>query len=258
MKTKVAKRPVLLFVAMFAALVVVVVMMLRPDRNEDIAGTRSRRDDRMAADAHTRRDRTARSANAAGQLPRFADAPDASGAKYIASAAAEFDKQRDRGGSGRFKTPEVLHLEETRDESWAAPMERELKNRFSAETLERIGLANLRLERVDCRRSSCQVDVSWTGAEQNRPKVTVGTATVPFDPLSHLKHMTGRLGGIVQRIPPAPGERVISGSYMVKHDEDGRYRTSEVILFEQNDIDPDTYARWVEADRERLTQAGKY
>jgi hypothetical protein len=63
------------------------------------------------------------------------------------------------------RTPDSYYEAERRNADWAKPMEERITLRFAPEKLKPIGLVGMALDGVECRSSSCKLDISWSEAD---------------------------------------------------------------------------------------------
>jgi hypothetical protein len=168
---------------------------------------------------------------------------DKKAARYVPTLLNEFLAQMNHPHP---KLPAAFYSSEARREEWAVPMESRLQERFSSEKTREIGLPTMHLDAVDCRASSCKVEFSWGPADLPAATKSPDAARFGGDPLGYMTFLTGPLGGLTHRIPPQFGDVVVPDSYEVRPRPDGRFAATEVILFGQDEIDPDTCASAVE------------
>jgi hypothetical protein len=144
------------------------------------------------------------------------------------------------------KTPRTFYLAEQRSDPWASDMESQLQTRFSIEKTGPLGLSDLKLDKVDCRSSTCQVEFSWSDQAAASGRNSKDADRFGGDPLGLLTLKQGPLGGITERLPPEYGTPIVPGSYNVRRLPDGRYAATEAIVFGKDEIDPATYAEATE------------
>jgi hypothetical protein len=136
--------------------------------------------------------------------------------------------------------PGLMHVAENRHADWAPVMEDLLQDRFSADIAVSAGVTGLEAHRIDCRTSSCRIQLEYpTSLDQvyvvphERPAddgVWLGGRSLP---LEHFLRMTGPLGAITQ-IYGAPGEGTADPRLV-----------DVVVFFSAEEIDPNRYAAWV-------------
>jgi hypothetical protein len=118
-------------------------------------------------------------------------------------------------------------------------MEEQISSRFDAKVLQSLHIPGLKVESLDCRKSSCRLEVSWgledLLAAHNAPN---GKGA---DPLVLLGRSLGPLAFLQNRLRPRPGDLVVPGEWNVVRRMDGRFYTISILLFGDSDIDPDTY-----------------
>jgi hypothetical protein len=119
-------------------------------------------------------------------------------------------------------------------------MEEKLQRRFSRDRIARAGLPSLTLETVECRQSSCRLEISWAEADAAAAGKTPEAVNFAPDPLGHFESKTARLGTVSERQPPAPGETTLPNGYQVRVRRDGRLAVTEVVLFSGAAMDPST------------------
>jgi hypothetical protein len=140
-------------------------------------------------------------------------------------------------GPGSRK-PSDFHKEESRDPVWAGAMEKRLDERFAATKLQELGIAGLKIDSTDCRTSSCRLEVSWTMEDLQALEKPGGEH---LDPLSLLTWSTGPLAATEYRTKLVPGDLRVPGAWNVRRRPDGRFSTTTVVLFGDDDIDPNRY-----------------
>jgi hypothetical protein len=164
-------------------------------------------------------------------------------------AYREYRAQRDSPNPRR--AIEFLQAE-SRDAEWAEAMEKKLEGRFTKEVLALLGLPSLSLDRLECRSTSCLIDVSWTQADVDVAKIQPDAGKYGSDPLGYLSVRTGQLAKLASRVRPTNGEQVLPGTYFVRLRPDGRFVATTVLLFGDEDIDPEAYSEAVERSRQRV------
>jgi hypothetical protein len=137
-----------------------------------------------------------------------------------------------------FQNPAEFYKKESRDPVWAGAMEARLGERFAAEKLKDLGIAGLKVDSTDCRTSTCQIEVSWTLEDLAALEKPGGEY---LDPLSLLTWSTGPLAATEYRTKLVPGEMRVPGAWNVRRRSDGRFSTTTVVLFGDDDIDPSRY-----------------
>jgi hypothetical protein len=158
----------------------------------------------------------------------------------------------------KMRTPEARHSKtffdaETRNPEWAKAMEQQLKGRFSPERLESPRLSDIRLDNVECRASSCQLEVSWGQATADHVASLPGSKElIGADPVAMFTVATGAFGKWLERAELEPGDVRVPGTWRVRLRPDGRYATREIVLFGAEEIDPDDYGHWVQEARAGL------
>jgi hypothetical protein len=139
---------------------------------------------------------------------------------------------------------------ETRDPVWAEAMEARLRQRFDPTILATLQVPSLRLDEIECRRTSCRIDVSWNEADLQTTTQHPDVERFGRDPLSYLAFKTGQLAQLSSRPRPPFGAKIVPGTYFVTIGPDGRYATTTILLFGEKDIDPNLYAAAVERSLE--------
>jgi hypothetical protein len=142
--------------------------------------------------------------------------------------------------------PIDLLMAQLRSEPWAGAMEKLMSDRFSRERLEAVGLTTMALDEVDCRESACRLEISWADAD-----VEVARKSWKFperwpDAQIHLTNKTGGLATLETRARPKAGETVVPDAWHVRRRDDGRYAVTTVVLFGEEDIDPNKYNAVIE------------
>jgi hypothetical protein len=198
-------------------------------------------------------------ATAAGRLPRRPSAPNFVGSnsmntsRFVPEAYSAYIAQRE---SAAPRHAAEFFKAESREPVWAEAMEARLKQRFDPTILATLQIPSLRLDEVECRRTSCRIEVSWNEADFETTKQHPDVERFGRDPLSYLAGRTGQLAHLSSRIRPPFGAEIMPGTYFVRKVPDGRYAVTSILLFGEKDIDPDLYATAVEQSREerrRLT-----
>jgi hypothetical protein len=153
-------------------------------------------------------------------------------------------RQAQRHSWGYRRTAADFFRQETRDEVWANQMEGILRARFDEKKLRELNIPSLRVDQLECRTSTCRLEVSW----DQRDQVTTAKLSerVEIDPLSLVTTSTGPLAAVEFRENPVPGEVVIPRAWAVRRREDGRLAVRDALLFGEKDIDPASYHAWVE------------
>jgi hypothetical protein len=145
-----------------------------------------------------------------------------------------------RGEDARH--PVDIHGEQLRVEPWAGAMEEQLRARFSRRRLEPLGLTTMRLDELDCRQSSCRLEISWGDADLEATRQRWPRGKRWPDAGEFLTTMTGGLAMLETRVRPQVGEAVVPDSWHVRRRVDGRYAVTTVVLFGEEDIDPARYS----------------
>jgi hypothetical protein len=140
---------------------------------------------------------------------------------------------------------------ESRDEVWAASMEERVRERFSPDVLSQLGLSTMKLDAIECRSTSCRIEVSWADADTATAQAQPDTERYRGDPLAYLRHRTGWLARLASRVRPSFGETWVPGTYFVKRTDDGRFSTTTILLFGDEDVDPDGYKAFAAGSLER-------
>jgi hypothetical protein len=163
--------------------------------------------------------------------------------RYVPEAYPAYKAQRE---SANPRHALEFFKAEKRNPAWADAMDQQLKARFSPDILALLSIPSLRLDEVECRSSSCRIEVSWSDADleatKNQPEVEQSGP----DPLAYLAVKTGQLAQLSSRPRPSFGTEIVPGTHFVRRTSDGRYATTSVLLFGEQDIDPDLYAAAVE------------
>jgi hypothetical protein len=182
----------------------------------------------------------ARAARRAASIPQFSVAPRRPPRfKPVAFLARQAQHQ----GFGYRKRAREFFVEETRDEAWAGQMEGILRARFDEKTLRSLNIPSLRVDELECRTSSCRLEVSWD--DRDDAVAQKQGERVRMDPLSLVTSSIGPLAAIESRDNLVPGDVVVPGAWAVRRRDDGRLAVRDTILFSENDIDPDSYRSWV-------------
>jgi hypothetical protein len=171
----------------------------------------------------------------------------------LPTSVAENWMAQSRGKNARH--PIELYREQPRNEEWAGAMEGQLNARFSAERLTPLGLTTMKLDEVDCRESSCRLEISWGDADLEAAKNNWKAPERWPDAAVYLTTNTGGLAYVETRVRPKLGEVVIPDAWHVSRRPDGRYAVTTVLLFGPEDIDPTKYTQVIErafANRRRL------
>jgi hypothetical protein len=141
--------------------------------------------------------------------------------KFEPEAYREYVAQRKLPNS---KFPKAYYVAEARNAKWAGDMEGQIQARFDPEVLQKLRVPGLRVEKVNCRTSSCRLEVSWSlddlTAAHDRPGQ-------PADPLVLLTSTTGPLAALQSRLVPRPGDMVVPFEWNVVRRLDGRFYTGK-------------------------------
>jgi hypothetical protein len=160
--------------------------------------------------------------------------PLSSAAEQSATTGTAYEKY---GANKRGpKRPADYHAEEARDDAWATSMESHIRRRFGPEIVGQYGLNGLRADAIDCRTSSCRIEVSWTTDDVDSVQSKPGGSQ--RDPLSWFVLQDGPLGTIESRARLKPGDVMAAGGWRVKQRPDARFATSYVVLFAKELRDP--------------------
>lgn len=121
---------------------------------------------------------------------------------------------------------ELSYRSEPRHPEWAPAMEEIIRGRFAPEVFARLNVVGLDDVRVECRTSTCFLEVEWIDRVGVDPMKVWGRASGP------LASGTGTVNGR----PPheAVGDRV---------------RSAMFLTFGPTEIDPNRYGAWVEEQR---------
>jgi hypothetical protein len=143
----------------------------------------------------------------------------------------------------RPRYPRDFFDNESRDEAWARAMEARITHRFAPEVLRPLGLPAMKLDSIECRATSCRIEVSWAEADAATAQAQPDTEKYGGDPLTYLSLRTGWLASLASRVRPLFGENWVPGTYFVKRTQDdaGRFSTTTILLFGDEDVDPDAY-----------------
>jgi hypothetical protein len=136
------------------------------------------------------------------------------------------------------RSPIDFYREELRQQPWAGAMEQALARRFAADRLAQIGLAGLKLDALECRRSSCRLEVSWSELDVAAAAKTRESVRFAPDPLGFFELKTGPLARVTARMDPPPGEPTLTNSYHVRVKADGRQAVTEILLFSGSALNP--------------------
>jgi hypothetical protein len=138
--------------------------------------------------------------------------------------------------------PIDFHRDEPRDERWARAMERTLAARFSPAALAQEGLRTMKLDQVECRRSSCRLEISWGEADMvAAASIRPNERSWP-DPVEYFQMRTGPFATIGSRARPRPDEFELEDSWRIRVRGDGRFAVTTVLLYAQKDLDPARFA----------------
>jgi hypothetical protein len=95
--------------------------------------------------------------------------------------------------------------------------------------------------------------VSWSQADADFVAKRPGSAEmIGGNPLAFLTAATGPLAESVGRVEIRPGEIEEPHLWRVKRLDDGRYATTEILFFGQEDVDPDGYSDFIDEGQRRL------
>jgi hypothetical protein len=186
--------------------------------------------------------------------PQFVATSDPIQPKYVNEAEQTFTAQR-RSPSGQRKMIEHFFEREARTEPWATEMENTLNRRFSKKSFEAIGLKTMTLDKLECRKSSCRLDLSWAHDDTLAAAATRPNEASWPDPGAHILYSTGPFAAVEGRIELRPSDRRVPSAWNVRFTDENRYATSSILLFGKEDIDPSTYESYVEQNHERLKVA---
>jgi hypothetical protein len=151
----------------------------------------------------------------------------------------------------RPRYPRDFFENESRDEAWAGAMEGRVRDRFSPDVLSGVGLSAMKLDAIECRSTSCRIEVSWAAADAATAQAQPDAESYRGDPLAYLTHRTGWLASLASRVRPAFGETWVPGTYFIKRTDDGRFTTTTILLFGDEEVDPDAYKAFAAASLER-------
>jgi hypothetical protein len=230
----------------FAVLVGGRALLLLPSTK---SGTRSAAQELDIGDQHRRQRAGGRHTTASTPPPRLLVATNSEERPFRPAAFTAYRAQWNLPDSRR---PWHYHQAEARDPAWAPHVERNLARRFDPGLLRSLKLETLSLDEIDCRLSSCRLELSWTQADWDRAKGATDTTRHGGDPVGYLIARTGLLAVLETRIPPAPGQPIVPHAWFVTVRGDGRFAASQILLFGKDEMDPSLYAQFVDDSLARL------
>jgi hypothetical protein len=176
--------------------------------------------------------------------PKLIGAPKPRAPRFQPKALLELE----RGGG----MPQSVYEAETRHPVWAPAMEKTLRDKI--ESLARAGgTPGFKLTKVDCRESSCRLDMEYQPAD-----IEAARKAGALDPY-HLAREQVRAFATVWSLLKAPPEFAKSFDPEAWVQPDGSVQKKLILVFGEKEIDPETYGetveRWGTARRERLDRA---
>lgn len=112
-----------------------------------------------------------------------------------------------------------------------------MKSRFSDEVVQRLRMPGLRADRIECRGSACEVELSFGAAD-----LEVARETSQFaDPPSVVSWVDGGLGSLEHRRDIKDSARPVADLWNTEIRDDGRYATTYIVIFGEDSIDPERY-----------------
>ena len=171
--------------------------------------------------------------HAAGQARRPPRLMRPSGAFHPAAFRAFHDKDAD---------PEEAFSAETRDPRWAPAMESRIRSELAGD-IARLKLPGTKVHSLDCRRSSCRIEVDFRSED-----MALAQTNGAVHPVELLIMKGGHLASVETDVK-VRGARAMNGSdESVAVLPDGSFRKTVVLTFGEVDIDPGQYGRWREED----------
>jgi uncharacterized protein YkuJ len=132
---------------------------------------------------------------------------------------------------GTTRSLEEIFESEAADPGWRQQMEALLSRRFDPEYLKSAGVSQMKLERTECRASTCRLEIAYplqlARESDPDPREQLG-------PINRLQRTTGDLSSIGN---PTRIERF-------ERDGEVWIRLGLVVAFQEKDIDPEEYPRW--------------
>jgi hypothetical protein len=121
---------------------------------------------------------------------------------------------------------ELSYRSEPRHPEWAPAMEEIIRARFAPEVFARLNVLGLEDVRVECRTSTCFLEVEWI----DRPGV---------DPMEVWGREAGPLASATGTVSGRPPRETVGD----------RVRSAMILSFGAKEIDPNRYGDWVEQHR---------
>jgi hypothetical protein len=132
---------------------------------------------------------------------------------------------------GLRASPVRLFEAEPRDPDWAPVMESALLARFDQRLLTELGISELRVTEVECRQSSCRIELEWPRSLVDTLRES-GRLKPNRTPLQLLITKHGPLASLYTRLTPRTPESPITG------------RGAHLLMFGPDEIDPAAYPEW--------------
>lgn len=167
---------------------------------------------------------------------------------------AAFDSFASNSVGKNARLPDSLYRAEKRSLVWAGAMETTIGRRFDSLIRDRMKLPGLKADTIDCRTSSCRLEVSWDQADAIQAFERSAGTGENLDPLSLVNMEFGPLASIEYREPVPTGAVKVPLGWDTYRSEDGRFRTSVVLLMGPGEIDPGDYSSFLQqvaANRQR-------
>ena len=140
--------------------------------------------------------------------------------------------------------PNVIWNEEKRDPIWAPKMEMQLGSRFE-ELRAKFDFKNTKIK-TECRESTCYLSFDFDKDDLIRAQDLGGT-----NPQMVMVQETGVWAEVMYEIP-VKGKPVALPDIYVGVEGDGRFSKNMVLLFGEEEIDPDNYAAWLARQPEEM------
>jgi hypothetical protein len=161
-------------------------------------------------------------------------------------ARSRFEPSAHRRYEATHEDPIKLYEDEARDPIWAPAMEASVRQNLS-ESVKALGLPSTKISALDCRSSSCKVQLSFTKADLAMAEKE--GAIHPTELLfMHGGHFASQETDVlVDHGPTMPGP-----DESVAVLPDGTFEKTSVLSFGEEDIDPARYRAWRAGNLQRM------